>query len=214
MSEELKAKVWLWFTKLTVKRLGISILALSSALFLYTFYENRQQFVEAVTKRVLPGDFSVKAPTAEQIEIVRKFLVIHPEVKFITLIDADPVTNRRVVIHRFSTDDTLVAYFAKIDKERPGIGDGPLFTDNQESNEQVLAISNGEFRCGPSKGGIVERLYPDVAKDVKISCRVPVPPAFRRAGGWFSLHLTTESEPPQLKTAGLTMSFLYFEATK
>jgi hypothetical protein len=214
MSDDLKAKLLDFFAHLTVKRIGISALALSVILSFYTVYENRQNIFEKAKAVTMGSDFKVSPPNVEQHAIVMRFMAIHPEIAFMTLIDADPVANRRTVIHRFFNDGSLESYFAKVDKERPGSGDGPLFSDNEQNNAQVLAIANGEFLCSETKGGILEKQFPSVAKDIMKSCRVPLPPAFRKSGGWFAMHLKADKDMAALKTDALTMSFLFFEASK
>jgi len=215
MNDELKSKVWEWFEHLTVHRIGVSALAICVAIGGYVGFENRQRLFDGVRSTgVLGATFKVTTPSKEQHEIISKFLVLHPEVAFISLLDADPVANRRTIVHRFYNDPVVEEFFKKADKERPGSGNGPLFTDNEANNAQVLAVANGEFMCSEVPGGILEKQFPKIATGIVKTCRVPLPPAFRKAGGWFAMHLRSAPDMASLKTDALTTSFLYFEADK
>ena len=216
MSEDLKTKIFTFLAHITVKRWLITAGVAISAIGLYSVFENRQKLFEAGLGSVgsYVTDFIVQPPSKAQHEIAYNFLRLHPEIAFMTLIDADPLTNTRKVVHRFTLDPVIERYFAELDRDKPGVGDGPLFNNVEANNSQVIAISNGEFLCSPVKGGLIERIYPEIAKTLVKSCRVPLPPAFRRAGGWFAIHLKSDVDENRFKTDALTMSFLYFEAVK
>jgi hypothetical protein len=211
LNDEHKTKILTFISRLTIKRVIVIALAGVVGLAGLVVYENRQKLFDSTMKVVTLGDFVVDTPTEKQTALISTFMANHPEVLFITLVDADPVRNTRKVIHRFFNEDITRDYFAKIDKSRPGLGDGPLFTDSEANNAQVLSVANGEWFCSSTKGGILEKQFPQIAEQVTQTCRAPLPPAFRKAGGWFSIHLKGNADMASLKIDSLTMSFLYFE---
>jgi len=118
-------------------------------------------------------------------------------------------------VHRFFNSDSFEELFKRADQERPGSGDGPLFTEDPANNAQVLAVVNGEFLCTDVTNSILVKQFPHIAKAIVLSCRVPLPPAFGKAGGWFAMHMMHEpTDLSTFKTDALTLSYLYFESLR
>lgn len=214
-TEDIKVKAFDFFTKLTWRRLLISFIAATFSITLYTVWENRQTLFDVGKTGLngVVGDYPLNPPGKTGKAIVNDFLKRHPEVLMLSLLDADPETNTRKVIARFSLDQDVLSAIEQETKGLPGIGNGPLFTADPENNLQVLAIINGEFKCAKTSG-IVLRVFPEFSKRVVWQCRVPVPPAFNKATGWMTLHLSkwplTADQEFDLKSDSLTMANDYY----
>lgn len=208
-----KNKIWEWFAHLTVKRLLISAVAGLVAIAGYTLWENRQKVFDNQTIKY-NGDYVLQKPGAEGNKVVGQFVNSHPEIVMVTLLDANPISNRRQVVSRWFNDPTVQSAVETITTANPTVGDGALFTADHENNKQVLAVLSGEFYCAPSGGGIITQAFPEVAKKVKYSCRIPLPPAFGKATGWFTVHLSKWplDDLDRFKTDALTMSLTYYNA--
>jgi len=182
----------------------ISILSLA-------IYENRQHVYASVISRT-EGDYILRTPTDNGKQIMQDLATKYPNVALITLIDADPVGNRRKAVYRVYNDKNLEAIMAPPLAINPQIGDGVLFGSNEQSNREVLAVMTGEFLCAPNRNTILNNAYPGSEKIVSYSCRVPLPPAFNKATGWFTIHLKEwpMSNIEQLKVDALSMSLNYY----
>jgi hypothetical protein len=210
MTEDLKSKVWEWFAHLTVKRLIISAVAGAIGIGGWTLWENRQHVFDRQAIKY-DGDYKLPPPSADAQVLVQAFVNLRPEIVMVTLLDANPVSNTRNVVHRWFNEAAVRESVERVTKVNPLAGDGALFTSDPENNKQVLAVLSGEFYCAPVSG-IILTAYPEVAKRVKYSCRVPLPPAFGKATGWFAVHL--EKWPPadmdNFKSLALMMSLTFY----
>lgn len=205
-------KIFEWFTHLTWPKMIISVVAAAMMLTIFTLYENRQRVFDHSATRGYISDFELQKPTKEGAEIFKAYLKLHPEVTYISLMDANPITNKRSVVTRYFNDKEIQNIIESQVRENPTMGDGPLLTADPNLNKQVLAILAGEFYCDPAKAGVITRIFPEVAKRLTYSCRVPLPPAFNKATGWITLHLNewplTDIE--KFKIDALTLSLAYY----
>lgn len=199
---------------LTWKRVSMAAVAGVIGLAGFTMFENRQQMYDRFNPQLYAEDYPLVPPKAEGQKIIRDFMTRNPEVALITLIDADPVRNVRFPIYRAFNNEEVerVINAAAANGQR---GDGPLFNNTESNNKQIIAIMNGEFFCTPVNEGEFARLFPTLTTKIKYSCRAPLPPAFNKATGWFSMHLT--GWPPKsgfdnFKFDALNMSLAYFNA--
>lgn len=212
MSDDLKTKIWDWFVHLTYKRLFISVIAGVVGITGITLWENRQMVFENRTINYV-GDYPLEAPSESTSKMVQAYVSSRPEVLLVSLLDANPVTNSRNVVHRwYGNQQTMVEVESAVEKN-PDVGNGALFNSNQENNTQVLAVLAGEFYCAPVSG-ILLTAYPELAKRVKYSCRAPLPPAYGKATGWFAIHLSAwpPADMDQFKNSSLMMALTYYEA--
>jgi hypothetical protein len=205
-------KVFDWFTTLTWPKYVLSTIAAATVITMVTLYENRQQVFEHRTPGVTE-DFELKQPSKDGVAIFENFLKAHPYVAYISLIDANPITNRRTVVARFYNDEQIKVMIESELADNPTAGDGSLFMNDPILNKQVLSILAGEFHCDPAKVGVIAKAFPEVAKRLKYSCRLPLPPAFGKATGWITLHLDKWplDNLDSFKVDALTLSLLYYE---
>lgn len=191
----------------------VSVLLVVSVAAL-TLYENRQKVYDDFSMSKMNGDFILKEPTPRGYQILSDLASKYPEIALISLIDADPVANTRRVVARVFIDKHMELVIKAKTTTNPTVGDGPLFGSDALSNKQVLAIMNGEFSCDPVAGGILATVFAEAAADVKMSCRVPLPPAFNKATGWFTIH--TKELPKEklerLKFDALSTSLMYYNS--
>ena len=199
---------------LTWKRVAMASAFAGAGLLFLTLYENRQKVYERLEPQFYAEDYALQPPGKLGEEVLRNFIAAHPEVALITLIDADPVRNIRTPVHRIF-NNTQLEQVIKGAEQSGRSGAGPLFSADAENNKQMIAVMNGEFYCAPVSEGAFANLFPEVSKIVKYSCRIPLPPAFGKATGWFSMHLT-DWPPPRgldnLKFDSLNMSLTYYNA--
>lgn len=191
----------------------VSILIIFAVLSL-TLYENRQRVYDDFSVAKLDGDFMLKPPSLKGTQILNELTAKYPEIAMISLIDADPVANTRRVIARIIPDTLLNKIVHEKTDTNPTIGDGPLFGSDPTSNRQILSIMNGEFSCDPVSGSILANIFPQSQTIVKFSCRVPLPPAFNKATGWFTIHLKEmpKEKLDRLKFDSLSASLMYYNA--
>lgn len=205
-------KIISWAMTLTWPKLIIAATAVVVGIAGLTLYENRQKVFADLQSARLTDDFKIEPPTKAGDEVFEAFLRSHPEVLMISLIDANPITNRREVVRRYFNNSDLKKVVLDAVAVNPGIGDGPLLTAEPQMNSQVLKILNGEFHCDPAAVGPIFKAFPDAIRVVKYSCRVPLPPAFNRATGWLTLHLSKWpiDDLERFKMAGLQLSQTYY----
>lgn len=201
---------------LTWKRLGLYAVAAFLALSMYTVWENRQNLFTRVSTSLnsTVDDFILEQPTKVGVGIVNDFLKQHPNVQMLTIVDANPIDNTRIIVHRAFNDGRVRTYVEERAAEIPRVGDGPLFTADADNNKIVLSILNGEFSCSlVTEYSIFARAFPDLMTSRTFQCRVPLPPSFGKATGWFSLLLAqplTAEEYDHIKIDSLLMSLNYY----
>ena len=200
---------------LTWKRYGISTIAVITGIVGYTLFENRQKVYDKMQPQLYAEDYPLTAPGPVGKKILAELASKYPEIAIITIVDADPVRNQRIPVFRLFLDKDLEDIVKRVVGESTDKGNGPLFSSDEESNKQVIAIMNGEFACTPGMIGEFVKLFPESKSIVKHSCRIPLPPAFNRATGWISLHFR---EWPvgrgydSIKYDALSASLAYFNA--
>ena len=169
-----------------------------TAIVLWMVYENRAAFYPAFP--AVQGSYTLGMPNEYSRKLIEDFVRKYPEVGLLTIIQADPVTNRRSPVYRhFNSDEIKKSIELSYSQGRDG--SGPLFSADQVSNEQVLAVLSGELRCEPVTQGMFAKIFPDLTEGVVVhSCRVPIPPSFSLVGGWIAIHLKTWPPQGQLDT--------------
>lgn len=181
---------------------------------LIAIYENRQVFFNKINFSLnnTVDDFELKPPRLEGQKIIASFMNKNKEVVMLSVLDANPVTNRRNVVYRDFNDSKIKTLVDRYVLENPTVGDGALFTTDPINNKQILAILNGEFFCAENKNSIITQAFPGAAKQVVYSCRVPLPPSFGKATGWITLHLNKWplEDYDQFKSDALLMSLNYY----
>lgn len=213
---DFKTKVVDLVKTLTWTRLALYTVTALLAVSLYTVWENRQNLLTRVSTSLnsTVDDFILEAPTKVGVGIVTDFMKQHPAVQMITIVDANPIDNTRVIVHRSFNDQKVKAYIEARTGEYPRAGDGPLFTADADNNKIVLSILNGEFSCSPVREySIFARAFPELAGKTTYQCRVPLPPSFGKATGWFSLLLKeplSAEEYDHIKIDSLLMSLNYY----
>jgi hypothetical protein len=201
---------------LTWKRYWLAFVTVLTGIALYTLFENRQVALERVTPAManFNDDIELSPPGPVGQRIIADFARKHPEIALITLIDADPVRNLRLIVYRhFSNDE--VKRLVEAAEASGTSGQGPLITSDEKNNRQVLAILSGEFYCTPVGEGAFGQIFREAATKVTYSCRAPLPPAFGKSTGWFSIHITkwpVDHGFDTLKFDALSMSLNYFNA--
>lgn len=188
------------------------MLLLGSFIVTLAVYENRQKVYDQFAMGKYSGDFVLQMPSEKGRKILADFTNKYQSIAMVSLIDADPVDNTRRLIYRSYKNQVLQKIMEDNDRDNPGNSGGPLFTSNAENNKQILAIMNGEFFCAPGTNSILSTNFQGADKIVVYQCRVPLPPAFNKATGWFTIHLTAwpDSKIDEIKFDALSMSLAYY----
>lgn len=198
----------------TWSRLIKTVIAGLVVISLVVVYENRQVFFNKINAGLnnTVDDFELKPPRLEGQKIIAGFMNGNKEVVMLSVLDANPVTNRRNVVYRDFNDPKIKNVVDRYVLENPTIGDGALFTTDPINNKQILAILNGEFFCAENKNSIISQAFPEAAKQIVYSCRVPLPPSFGKATGWITLHLNKWplDDYDRFKSDSLLMSLNYY----
>jgi hypothetical protein len=190
--------------------LAIGLLFIISMVFIAA-YENRQKVYATVISRTV-GDYVLAQPSAKGKQLMQNLVDKYPNIAMISVIDADPISNRRTATYRLFNDSVLESIVKNVLAFHPSAGDSILFGADEKSNKEVLAVMAGEFLCTPNKSTVLTNSFPGSEKIVVYSCRVPLPPAFNKATGWFTLQLKSwpESRIEELKVDALSMSLTYY----
>jgi hypothetical protein len=214
---DFKAKVLDFVKHLTWSRLALYVVTATFAISAYTVWENRQNLFNRAGTSLnnTVDDFALDAPSKVGVGIVADFMARHPEVAMISVVDANPIANQRIVVYRAFNDRRVQANVEQRLAHNSSVGDGPLFTADHDNNKQVLSILNGEFTCSEVRpDSQLATSYPELLPMTPYSCRIPLPPSFGKATGWFSLLM---AKPPatgeyydRLKFESLMMSLNYY----
>ncbi len=198
---------------LTWKKYIIASLAAFTGIVAYTFYENRQGVYESQFP-VMRGDYELNEPGKEGRQLLNDFMRRHPEIGLLTIIDADPISNRRLPIYRLYNSEAMRSIIEE-NYEQGRDGSGPLFSSDNVGNEQILAVLSGELKCEEVTQGMFTKLVPGAQQAAVYSCRIPIPPSYQYVTGWISIHFKTwppGSSLDVLKQDALRLGLEYYRA--
>lgn len=214
---DFKQKVLEFFTHLTWPKFALYAVTAAFSISTFTIWENRQNLFTKIEMSFnnAVDDYKLHYPSKDGVGIISEFMRNNPEVLMLSIVDANPIDNDRIVVYRHYNDKRFAQYAGQA---RPVevymAGNPPLFTSDVENNKLILAMLRGEFYCIPStQDQLLQRRYPSVALASPFQCRVPIPPSFGKATGWFELQLSDPLDQSQdrLKVESLVMSLRYFE---
>ena len=196
----------------SVKRIVLIFILFTILATFLTLFENRQVIYQKADFRKIQGDEIVPPMGKKGENLIRRLMVRYPEIVMASVIDADPISNRRMVVGRVFNNQSLEVIVQKA-LDRGVNGGGSLITDDAEQNRQVLSMLNGEMKCDPAPVGIIFKVFPEARRYVTYSCRVPLPPAFGKVTGWITLHMS--AYPPRtgadaFKQESLLLALQYF----
>lgn len=210
-----------FMSKLTVKRVSLTVVFAILMTLAYTVYEHRTDLYNRIIESTNPdagairmpgnGKFYLLEPNVIQDDAVRKFMLQFKEAVMVTVVDADPVKNQRTAVKKYFSNRELELLFGQLDMTRPSTN--ALFSTNEKGNQQLVRILSGEITCDPSSDGYFGNMYPEALSVVKYTCRVPLPPAFGKVAGWIAIHFT--KYPPidtgLLRYQMLSLSQMYYQ---
>lgn len=193
--------------EVTGRRVFYTLLLAFGLLMIYAMFENRQRIYEGVLREPIIGDYVLEEPGRQGKELLSRFVFANKNVAMVTIIDADPLNNRRIPIYRAFGDEQV----RKFTDDAKVTGEGPLFNNDSTNNSQMLAIMNGEMICGDVKEGMFSKLFRGADQVINYTCRVPLPPAFRKTTGWISIHMYEKpTDVESFKFNALTLSLTYY----
>lgn len=167
----------------------LMLLVLSfSGIAAWTVYENRQKVYDRIAQPISSGDWPLEYPEEETQKVFVEFARTHPGVALMSVIDADPVKNKRSVVYRYFNNEAVKSYVSG-EEAQGRSGNGLLYGVDPETNRQTLAIFNAQVSCEDSSKGFFAKIFPDVPKFVGTSCRIPLPPIYGLTTGWISIHI-------------------------
>lgn len=200
--------------KLTWAKVAMLACVVAIGLIGTVLWENREIVYSSVPPRVSasPGLTTISEHSKGAIAA---FMKQHEEVAMATVLSLDLVRNVRTPVYRaFNNPNVRRVVSGEITTGNDGTL--PIFIrDAVESNNQMISLIQGEYSCSPvSQGGIV-KVYPSLKNTIKLSCRVPIPPAFGGGGakGYIAVHLDRDLETfelERLKIDVMTLAMFIF----
>lgn len=182
----------------------ITALALGSGLA----WENREIIIQKPAPTFVPAP-ALKRVSPESARMISQFMKKHSEVALFTVLSFDLSLNVRKPIFRDFNSNVVKAY---IDQDASQGIDGslPIFIrDNVKSNNQMISLIQGEYSCSPVGDGGIVKVYPGLKDVIKVSCRVPIPPAWSGgAKGYIAIHIDREIDQTQMEILKLDLMTL------
>lgn len=179
-------------------------------------WENRQDFYNRVTDVFVTGqllDITLSNEAKYKISSL-----ISRKSEFIVSASVATVNvqqNRKTYIHRAFTNKDVEEVVKQSDL-RDGIN-APVFTNNEQTNKQILSLIRGEFSCSKVfPQGSDGRFGKYANTKVKYTCRVPIPPSYGSLIGFIVFHLSREpdeTELDELRLESYTISMYIYNDT-
>lgn len=180
----------------TIQRVTLTVALLAAMLALSVVYEGRGHIVESVfINKQSAGHEILEDLSPSSKEAINAFMNKHPEVALLSVVAIDLKRNQRVVVMRRFNDRALERNIlaAEATKDYDNL---PVFmTDDVSNNNQMISLINGEYSCAATDKGGLAMTFPEKTKDLTISCRAPIPPAWSVGTvGYVSAHLHKEED--------------------
>lgn len=145
--------------------------------------------------------------TNESRQLVADFMRKYDKVAYLTILKMDFGHNLRTPILRTFNDKKLEEFvYRKLDG-----GDGSLqifLRDDAKNNNQMITIIQGGLVCDDFANGGLARVWPELIGQLKMSCRITIPPAFSLIRGYVVVHLSDNLRPYDLETLQLDLADL------
>lgn len=176
---------------LTLRRVALLTILATFLITIFVLFENRAAIFALIYK-------TSEAPTAIQWELsntsknqIVSLTNVDP-ISIVVFSDVDLKKNRRITKFYYAKDAGTLDYITPIIAR---LLPSPLFDYDAKNTEQMVAMLNNEFKCVPSVETVNNRIFPELARQYPITCRIAVPPFFGEFAGYITLILNRKPTP-------------------
>jgi len=179
--------------RLSFRRILVVSITLLVGITAFTAYENRNRLFAAaelslpIRNNMVGSTFTVGAETRLEINerVKRDSSIVGMSVS-----TADLRMNESHVLF-FSSDDLQLTTIAN---NQIAINDFrlPIFSQNDENNDEVIKLINGNFSCSNFNDTLQARLTPEMSSTVKMICRSSVPSYYGYFSGFVTVYLNEQ----------------------
>jgi len=180
----------------TLSRVFMWVLALTSCVLFYTLYENRIRVFELVSEKAITNPVGLTFSAGEITrEVITRLVNSDKTIVAIGIMAVDLRLNEAKTIFVFSNNETLKRIGAE--SRQSGTFRVPLFTNIDDSNADVIRLINGQFTCSKFESTLRSRIYPDLKLSIKMICRSSIPSYYGYFSGFIEVYLKDVASPEQ-----------------
>lgn len=180
--------------KLTVSKIIQLMILVIATMIVIIIIENQESFFKlpniAAPKplNVVGGSFSISKSTQKR---VQQLVASDPSILGIAIRNADIRLNKNVGVYFYGVPGThLDEVYSSMRSNGTDIL--PLWSVNQDLNNQIIRLINGEFYCVPFNNTLLYSLRPDLGQEVKMVCRASLPPYYGYFSGFITVYINRE----------------------
>lgn len=177
-----------FITWATGKKLAMLALAILVIISLGTTYQRRADVGAFVAKKFGDTQPDTGIPelsinlTPEIITRIKETVDRNPDINYLGVVSANIRINQRELIYFYSNDPIVTSDFQASSWH---IGSSrAIFTSSEKSNEQMVAVINGEFGCFKYADTINYTAAPTLVNKIPYICRVSLPPYYGEFSGY------------------------------
>lgn len=201
---------------ITPTRTILLIIASMTTIVSVVLWENRQDFYTRVTNIFVPDTSPPLVLTDDARYKIESMLSRKSQyVVSATVASVSVQLNKKTFIYRAFTDRDVESV-VKLADQNEGYS-APVFTNNEQTNRQVLSLIRGEFSCSKIiPTGSDSRFGRFLGGRIQYTCRVPIPPSYGNLIGFVVFHLSrepSEQELDELRLESYTISMHIYNDT-
>lgn len=165
------------------------------AIAFYTVYENRTKLLSFISSpaptNMVGLTFEVGKTTRDQL---KNIVEGEQRIVGISVVSTDLRLNEARTLYFFGDEIVVSNVFDRT--MQAGSGRLPLFTNNDESNSQIIKLINGQFTCVGFTKTLVSKIYPELGDSIKSICRSSIPSYYGYFSGYVEVYV---SESPSVE---------------
>lgn len=180
------------------KMTTIILMLLSICIMAFYGWTFRTPLFEQVLGAKLPSDNSrVPYPSTTSKNAWHDFISQYTWVEGVNIIRVDFKQNIRATTHRDYKDAEMELSWKQWLEENGATA--ALFTENEEANQRIINLINGQFTCVPIMQTAAGVLIPAVKDYVVTACSIPIPPGYGDFIGFVNIFLRVSPTLHQIK---------------
>ncbi len=187
-----------FFTKLvrtiTLSRVFMWAFVALTVISSYTLYENRTKLLSFITApsptNMVGMTFTVGQETKDRVTVL---VGGDSRIAGIAVMSTDLRLNEAKALYFYGDNPNLVTVFNR--SIEVGSNRLPMFTNNDESNAQIIKLINGQFVCVPFEKALISKIYPELSPSVKTICRSSIPSYYGYFSGYVEAYLSEVPSP-------------------
>jgi hypothetical protein len=160
----------------------ISIVALG----IFGFQQRQPIALQIVGKRVNLDSGRMPAPSDASISELQDFTEAGGNIMGINVIRVDFRMNTRNTTFRHFKEPAVTAAWEKFLETQQV---APLFGSNEQTNQRLINLINGQFLCVNTTNTVAAQLIPEVASHSQTTCMAPIPPGYGDFVGFINVFL-------------------------